>query len=71
MEINRNTELFLCNLAFQEYILRQNILGLIFKEEMTNDEKEKNNIRFEINSLVEKANYLFSLRENQKNDKSL
>ena len=71
MEINRNTELFLCNLAFQEYNLRQNILGLIFKEKMTKDEKEKNKIRFEIANLVEKADYLLSLRENQKNGKSL
>ena len=71
MEVNRNIELLLCNLAFQEYNLRQNILQLLIKEKTTTDAVEKHNIQLEIEELREKANSLFSLREEQENEKSL
>ena len=33
MEQNRNVDMLLCSLAFQEYNLRQNILQLLIKDE--------------------------------------
>ena len=67
MELNRNTDMLLCNLAFQEYNIRQNILGLIVKKNNTSNEKQKQFIQLEIDKLRANADYLFELRSEKCN----
>ena len=67
MEQNRNVDMLLCSLAFQEYNIRQNILGLVLKKRDTNNENQKNDIQLEIDKLRSKANYLFEMRSQMNN----
>lgn len=59
---NYDNDKILCNLTFEEYILRKRVLELKLKATTTTDPIELQNIEKEINEFRERASYLNNLK---------
>lgn len=59
---NYDNDKILCNLTFEEYILRKRVLQLKLKATTTTDPIELQNIEKKINEFRERASYLNNLK---------
>lgn len=59
---NYDNDKILCNLTFEEYILRKRVLELKLKATTTTDPIELQNIEKKINEFRERASYLNNLK---------